>query len=145
MVAQSPDRPRLQIFRSQPARAHRLEQRAELSVLARPPVLAREAPAPGELMYLMMRLLLLREATAFFLASLFPLLLAPLSFPGLFWIFARFPSREISSSPLSVWALASDAALTFRTESVRASRAGSPLQKCQIHFPRLASLISRGE
>lgn len=105
MVAQNPDPPRRQIFRSQPAHARRLEQRAELSVVGRPLALARQLPVPEELMHLMMRRwLLLREAPAFFLASVFPLVLAPVPFAGLFWIFAWSPSREISSSPLLVWA-----------------------------------------
>ena len=107
------------ISRSQPGPARPLELHEELLAAAWP----RQLPAPVAV-FLLPRCALPCEAPAFLVASVFPPLLAPLWLSQFSWIFARFLSRPISFSQLSVWVWACGAALISVKRWPRASRAG---------------------
>jgi hypothetical protein len=119
--------PQYRTFQLQPGLA-RLERHVEFLIGAPELALERQLPAAVEVSFLLTRRALLREASAFFVALAFPLLLAPVSFSQLFWIFVRFLSREISSSPLSVLVWACGAALICGKRSARVSREALAMQ-----------------
>ena len=120
--ARSPGLPRYRTFRLQPERARRREGRAEPLAAVRAQASARQLPAAVEDF---LAIPLLREALAFFVALVFPLLSAPV------WLFSSFCvpflSRAISSSPISVSVWACDAALISVRLLLRASPAALAL------------------
>ena len=111
------------ISRSQPGPARPLELHEELLAAAWARAWPRQLPAPVSV-FLLPRCALPCEAPAFLVASVFPPLLAPLWLSQFSWIFARFLSRPISFSQLSVWVWACGAALISVKRWPRASRAG---------------------
>jgi hypothetical protein len=70
---------------------------------ARVPASARQLPAAVKVSFLVTRRPLPREAPAFLLALVFPLLSAPVSVSQFSWVYVRSLSRGISSLPISVW------------------------------------------
>src|SRR5213080_1987425 len=99
------------ISRLQPGPARPLELHGELLAAAWARAWPRQLPAPVAV-FLLPRYALPCEVPAFLVASVFPLLLAPLWLSKFSWIFARFLSRPISFSLFSVkrWPPASRAA-----------------------------------
>jgi len=138
--------PRYRTFRSTPERAAPAPS-AEFLALGKAPESARlpSAVEAASAFPAQRRAPLLREALAFFLASVFPLLSAPV---WLFsWFCVRFLFRAISSSPISVWVWACGAALISVKRSARASRAASALVFSQpaLAFPILRRLALLAE
>ena len=128
--ARTPGLPRYQTFRSQPGRAAPPEPPAEFLALGMGPESARlpRAVATATAFPMQLRALLLCEALAFFLALVFLLRLCEPTWISLVSRFCwHFPSRGISSSPISVWVWARDAVLISVKRSARASRAASDL------------------
>jgi len=120
--ARSPGLPRYRTFQPEPGPGRQREEHAEL--LASGKVLGSGRPlCEAAVNFLVISLL--REALAFFVALVFPLLSAPV------WLFSSFCvpflSRAISSSPISAWAWACGAALISAKLLVRASCAALAL------------------
>jgi hypothetical protein len=90
--------------------------------------LERQLHAAVTVSFLLTRRARLHEPPAFSGASVFPVLRAPVSPSQLFLIFVRFRSREIPSSPFSVWVWARGAALILVKRSARVSRAAPAIQ-----------------
>ena len=133
MVARSPGLPRHPIFRSQPALGHRLEQSDQLLIGAPELESAGQPPVAVELNFRLTRRVLLRAPPAFFAVLVFPLLLAPVSISQFFLISVRLLSRKTSSSsPLSVWVWACDAALISTTRRARAFRQALAMQRASL-------------
>ena len=109
MEAQAPGLPQRRIFRSQAGLARRLEEHEEPLAAVRTPGSARPLPAAVKANFPSTRRAPLREALAFFVALVFPLLFRPVSFSQVAWIFVWF--LEIFPSPLSVWVSACSGAL----------------------------------
>src|SRR5712672_157347 len=114
--ARSPGLPRYRTFRPHPGPGRWLEEHAE--PLASGKVLGSGRPLPEAAANFLVRPLP-REALAFFVALVFPLLSA------LVWLFSSFCVRFLSCaiSLISVWAWACGAALISTKLQVRASRA----------------------
>ena len=121
--ARSPGLPRYRTFRSQPGCARRREQRGEPLAAATAQASARQLPAAVEVSFLVTPHPLPREALASLPVLVFPLLSAPVWISQSSWSCAPFLSRGTSSSPISVWAWAYDAALISAKHWARASRA----------------------
>ena len=96
--ARSRGLPRYRTFRPQPGPGRWLEEHAEPLASGKVQASARQLPAAVEVNFLVTPLP--REALAFFVALVFPLLSVPV------WLFSsfcvRFLSCAISSSPISV-------------------------------------------
>ena len=135
--ARSLDLLRHRISRLQPAPVRQLELHGELLAAAWERAWPRQLPAPVTL-FLLPRCALPREVPAFWVASVFPPLLAPLWLSQFSWIFVRFLSRPISFSQLSVLVWACDAALISVKRSAPASRAASAMAL----FPPRARICS---
>ena len=125
--ARSPGLPRYRTFRPEPGRAAPLGPPAEFLALGKVPesprltrVVEAASAFPAQ-----RRVLLAREALAFFLALVFPLLPAPVWSSS--WFCVRFLCHGIFSSPISVWAWACGAALISVKQWVRVSRAALDL------------------
>jgi len=125
--ARSPGLPRYRTFRPQPGPGRWLEEHAEPLASGKVQASARQLPAAVEVSSLVTRRPLPREAPAFLLALVFPVLSAPVWISRSSWSRAPFLSRGTSSSPISVWALACGAALISMKRRARASRAAPPL------------------
>ena len=110
------------ISRLQPGPARPPELHGELLAAAWARAWPRQLPAPVAV-FLLPRCALPCEVPAFLVASVFPPLLAPLWLSQFSWIFARFLSRPISFSQLSVWVWACGAALFSVKRWPPASRA----------------------
>lgn len=121
----SPGLPRYRTFQSQPELARRRKEHGEPLAVARARVSAPQLPAVAVVNFQVTRRLLPREALASLLALVFPLLSPPVWMFS--WFCVRFLSRGIFSSPISVWALACDAALIWVRRWPRASRVASDL------------------
>lgn len=121
--ARSPGLPRYRTFRSQPELARRRKEHGEPLAAVKAQASARQLPAAVEASFLVTRRPVPREALAFSLALVFPLLSAPVWICRSSWFCVLFLSRETSSSPISVWVSAYDAALISAKHPARASRA----------------------
>ncbi len=119
--------PRYRTFQSQPELARRREEHVEPLAAARVQASARQLPAAVEVSFLLTPHPLPHEASASLPALVFPVLSAPVWISRSSWSCAPFLSRGTSSSPISVWALAYDAALISAKHRTRASRAASAL------------------
>ena len=125
--ARSPGLPRYRTFRPQPGLARRRKEHVEPLAAVRAQASARQLPAAVEVSFLVTRRPVPREALASLPALVFPLLSAPVWISRSSWSCAPFLSRGISSSLISVWALACGAALISVRRWPRASRAASAL------------------
>ena len=133
MVARSPGLPRYPIFRSQPARARRLEQGGRLLIGAPELASAQQPRGALELSFPLTRRALLGERPAFSAVLAFPLLLASVSLSQLFLISVRLLSRKtFSSSPFSVWVWACGAALISTTRRARVFREALAMQRAAL-------------
>ena len=121
--ARNPDLLQHRISRLQPGPARPLQLHVELLAAAWGRAWPRQLPAPVAV-FLLPRCALPCEVQAFLVASVFPLLLVPLWLSQFSWIFARFPSRPISFSHLSIWVWACGAASISVKRWPPASRAG---------------------
>ncbi len=120
--ARNPGLLRYRTFRPEPGRAAPPEPPAEFLALGTAQASARLPRAVGAASAFpaLRRAPLLREALAFFLALVFPLLSALVCLFASFCV--RFLFRGVSSSPISVWAWACGAALISVKHRVLASR-----------------------
>ena len=134
-----PPKPAAEFFHSRSLSELALGKAPESAQLPRAVETASAFPEPR-------RALLPREALAFFLALVFPLLSAPVCL--FLWFCARFLFRAISSLPISVWVWAcDDAVLISVNRCVRESRAASALVFSQppLAFPILRRLALLAE
>ena len=142
--ARTPDLPRHRTSRSQPGLARRLKEDGQFLVGAPELALERQLHAAVKVSFLLMRRARLHEPPAFSAALVFPVLRAPVSLSQLFLIFVRFLSREISSSPFSVWVWGCGAVLISGKRWTRVSRGASPMGLCPLSRQILSRTLSCG-
>jgi len=129
-------------FRLQPGLARRLKQHGQVLIEASELASQPQLRVAVEVRLLMpQRALFPREPQAFFPASVFPLLFLPIRICQFFWLFLRFLSHAISSSPLSVWVSVCAAALIWVKQWAQASPAAWPMA-LSLLFRQIFSLSS---